>query len=506
MRRLLLFGSLLLIAAAAPPTVEITGTEVLNPRVARSAAGLPRADTADLAAWGAGAAARIVAAYATRGYSYARAWSKVGPDGSVLIDVDEGRMSGIVFVGASPDQAILFRVDVALPDDVFHLPTLEHGLDEIKTKYNLVSVDWAVVDREELIPNRLDQPVPLRSLRVNIARENQYGWRIAAELDPTFGLVPRGGYTHSSLLMDGDKLGVSLAVGVPWRRYLLDAEPKFTWVHGELLAAYTTVPFADGRLSASYEAAGAVSRFDRVDLGLATYFAARWSTYLNLQVHLVRQLLVLSFGFGVGDTHVFRAEPVVSTPPVADTSPPERTRFRYLFRVLADLDLDPDASLVGRKRDFRLQAVFALPQSGGSMLDLLLTGRYVFTFGYHDLLLKVRGVYLLGDVLFWDEQTLAGEFQRVFFGDRYWIHQAAQLELAVRFGVYDDKVKLGLFHDFSVFADRTRPGHPAAWANGFGPSIHFLIFDQFQLDLYYGFGFAPAGFDHNFSLALETTF
>jgi len=140
------------------------------------------------------------------------------------------------------------------------------------------------------------------------------------------------------------------------------------------------------------------------------------------------------------------------------------------------------------------------------MLDLSLTGQYVFSFGYHDLRLKARGVSLLGEVLFWDEATLASDCQRVFFGNRYWIHQAAQVEVSARFGVYRDKVKVGVFHDLSVFADRTRAGNPASVANGFGPGMHFLIYDQILLDVYYGFGFAPAGFDHNFSLQLESKF
>jgi hypothetical protein len=162
-------------AAAITPSVEITGTKVLPPEVARDAAGLPPPGTARLEAWGAKAVGRIVAAYKAKGYTFARAWSRADPEGGVQIDVDEGRMSGIVFLGASPHQAILFRVDVALPNDVFHLPTLQRGLKEIKAKYKLLSVGWEVADREELVENRHGDPIALRGLRVTIARRDRHG-------------------------------------------------------------------------------------------------------------------------------------------------------------------------------------------------------------------------------------------------------------------------------------------------------------------------------------------
>jgi hypothetical protein len=270
--------------------------------------------------------------------------------------------------------------------------------------------------------------------------------------------------------------------------------------------------YADGRLTPSFDVRGTLARYDRTDVALASYLAGQWSLFGNLAIAVKRELLSITFGVGLGGVHVFGVRKVPSpdpeaTPPLPAPVPPrERSRLRYLFRVVADLDPDPDGPPGGRKRNLRTQAVLAVANSGRMMLDLGLDARYEFSFGYHDLLFKVRGVYLLGDVVFWDEQPLAGGCQRVFFGNRYWVREAAQLEIAARFGVWKDKIKLGVFHDLSVFQDRSQVGQPAAVANGFGPSMHFLIYDQFRLDLYYGFGWAPSGFDHNISLALQSTF
>jgi hypothetical protein len=54
--------------------------------------------------------------------------------------------------------------------------------------------------------------------------------------------------------------------------------------------------------------------------------------------------------------------------------------------------------------------------------------------------------------------------------------------------------------------DRSQPQHHAAVVDAFGPSVHFLIFDTFALDLYAGFGYAPVGFDQTVTFALQTIF
>jgi hypothetical protein len=493
-------------AAETGPPLEIVGTAVLPDTVAREAAGRPPRGVANRTRWAARAARRIVGAYKARGYTMARAWSGVLPDGRVLIEVDEGRMSGIVFPGASPREALLFRIDMDLPHDVFHRPTVEKGVEELRAKHRLRSIRWRVVDREEMVENRLGDPVALRGLRIRVLGEDPHGWDVGADLDATFGLVPAVGYFQPNLLMDHDRLRLGLSVGVPYRRYLFDSEPRFTWVHGELSLAYRSGAFAKDRLTFSFEADGILSRYARTDLGFASYFKGLWSTFAGLSWQIVQERLSLELGVGVGSTHVFQVTRHDPDPAAADPFPPERSRFRYMFRLRADLETGRDEGFLGRERRFRLQGLVALTRSGDALVDLSLRGRHEFSFGWHDLLVGVRGLVLAGDVLFWDELPLAGDCQRVFFGNRYWIRRAAQLEVAARFGVWEDRIKVGLFHDLSVFADRTRTKRPVALANGFGPSLHFLILDRFRLDLYYGFGFAPSGFDHNFSLSLRSTF
>jgi hypothetical protein len=65
---------------------------------------------------------------------------------------------------------------------------------------------------------------------------------------------------------------------------------------------------------------------------------------------------------------------------------------------------------------------------------------------------------------------------------------------------------LCVFHDASVFMDRSRSVHRAAVVDAFGPSVHFLLLETFALDLFAGFGFSPVGFDQTITFALQTIF
>jgi hypothetical protein len=63
-----------------------------------------------------------------------------------------------------------------------------------------------------------------------------------------------------------------------------------------------------------------------------------------------------------------------------------------------------------------------------------------------------------------------------------------------------------VFHDTSLFMDRSWPIQRVAAVDAFGPSVHLLLLDTFALDIYAGFGFSPVGFDQTVTFALQTIF
>jgi hypothetical protein len=101
---------------------------------------------------------------------------------------------------------------------------------------------------------------------------------------------------------------------------------------------------------------------------------------------------------------------------------------------------------------------------------------------------------------------LAGNDQRVFFDDLYWVHQSVQIELAYHINVWQDWFEVGAFHDLSVFDDRISSPPTLRLRDAFGPSLHFLILDPYALGIHQGIGFAPGKFSQTPSLTVESVF
>jgi hypothetical protein len=491
-------------AGLAAPSVLITGTQVLPAEVAREAAGTPPEGATDeaLGQWARGATARIVAAYQSRGYTYARAWHGKKRDGTRHIHVDEGRMR-LVFTGAGSISAFFYQVDLNLPHNVFHGPMLKKALNELRSKHDLLNVYHRVKTPGEVKVTPFGRPVPQRVLQIYIVRRERFGWGFDISLSATWGVLPGVSFRNKSLLLDDDHFDTGVEIAFPFRRYLLDEDPKITWVHGRFEAGYRLPRWLGRRLGLRPKTYVRASRYTRVDLALERYYQLRNRTLLDL----IAYLDWLKFGLGVGLDVVWVIDPrLMHRDPPPPDPPSESTTLRSLWRVF--FYLDPTSEVLRRdQRSYLNLDINILSETYEDwMVNLDLEGQAFLLLGRHRLIARLRTTILTGDVPFFDEVQLAGDFQRVFFGNRYWVHEAVQIELAYRVNLFWDWFEVGLFHDLSMFGNRTRVPTDFSLANGFGPSLHLLLFDMFSIGLYQGFGFSPVGYDYTFSFNLETIF
>lgn len=482
------------------PRLQITGTRLLAESVAREAAGPPSAELG----WAAEAAKRIEKAYHDRDYRLARAWYRRQRDGSLRIHVDEGRVR-VVFTGVGSVTAFFFRLGLSLPHDVFHRPAVEAAIEGLRRKHDLLHSYYRVKETDEQEITPLGEAVPQRVLQIFAVTREFTGWGLDVEMSAAWGILPTVSYSRAGLLFAKDHFRVSAAVAFPYRRYLFDEDPKFQWVHGGAELGYRAPRFLLRRIAPRLDASSFVSRLVRADLGLTDYHTLRATGIASLSV-AVAAPLELSVGGGVDFVRIFEAErqPTSRVDPALLEGP---GTVRGLARV--GLRLEQSAELLRRdwRRFLSLRLDIASSREQEWLLGLEAQGQLFLGRGRHRLFARARALALAGEVRFWDDVPLAGDHQRVFFGDAYWVREAAQLELAYRVAIWSDWIDLGVFHDLSVFADRTREGRPAALVNAFGPSLHLLAWDLFSFDFYLGFGFAPVrGFDHTLSFSVQTIF
>jgi hypothetical protein len=490
--------------AQKPPSsvrVQIGGS-ILPREIVHEAVGVAPADDANLAEWAAAACTRVVAAYHGADYDYARAWFSLEENKLVWIYVDPGRMR-LLFVGVGGVGAALFRLSLNLPSNVFHKPTVEHALQELKEKYGLVNITYRVQDVGESQITPFGSMVPDRLLQIYVVSREFLGWSLDVSVSATWGVVPAVSYHRAGLLLDDDRLFTRVEFAFPYRRYLAEEEPRLRWVHGGFDAAYRLPRRMEGRLALRLETSLYVSQFDRPDLAIATYNFLRSTTVPALV--FIRPFMEVSLGAGADVVRVFQVQRV-SASATDNTTLGDLKSVRALFRLVANLD--PRAKVLQRDQRPWLHLLVDTATSNIQkwLVTTTLTGQAMLSTGRHRFILRGRGTQLAGDVRFWDDMQLAGDYQRVFFGNKYWVRQALQLETAYRMQVWRDWFALGVFHDASLFEDRSQFLHRPTFVDAFGPSVHFLLFDTFALDIYAGFGFSPVGFDQTITFALQTIF
>jgi hypothetical protein len=488
--------------AAGAGSLVITGPKLVPLETVRQAVGVPPKQVAVRKSWASGAVKLIKALYRARGYTYARAWAQVELDGRVRIDVDEGKIQ-LVFVGAGTFSSFLYRIDLLPPERVYHRPTVTKSLAELKRKHGLVNAYHRVIDASPPVVNRLGQLVPQRELRVYVITDEFFGWSPGIEVTSTWGIVPDVTYTAKEMLLSKDRFLGELEMAVPFRRLFTDQDPQFQWVHGRMHLAYQFPGFLQSWLAPLVDGSTSLSRYSRSDGKIEEYLDHRGEALAYLAFMLPGSLRI-QVGGGMDYSHAFD---LVQDPEARldDPLPDDQDRFHFLSRVEVSKSFGRNVLRRDLRDEMRMRLSVGTSGAADLLVDLRFWGQLSFNLGRHDLLIRTRGVFLTGDIRFWDEVELAGQYLRCHFDSRYWVREALQGSIELRFAIAR-WFKVGVFHDLSGFFDLSRHGDPLSAADAFGPSLHFLLFDLFSFDIYYAFGFSPSGFSHNLSFRLQRAF
>lgn len=490
-------------AASEANQIRITGVVALPEDVARQAIGpLPKPED-NLDEWGARAVSDIVRVYQAQGYSYARAWFNARLEPGVLwFYVDEGRVR-VTFEGVGSIAASLLRLRLYLPNSIFQLQLLAQSLEAEKQRLDLVDIRYAVHELPGRVVTLFGDVVPERVLEISILRRESFGWSLDISLSATWGVLPEVTYSRRDLMLNDDRLWVRLGVAIPYRRYVFDTDPKTQWVHGSLEASYRLPRFTFWglQLAPRLDSVTAFSHYARSELFLSHYYLFRDVLVPNLVLFLPR--IEATLGIGGDFAQVAFRKVVPETPGQPSPMPPKDINSaRVLLRTTGSLLGGTPWARRDQRPALRLSVDLCFPLEA----RLTLTGQLVIVLGRHRIVLRGRGVELAGHVPFWDDIALAGEYQRTYFGDRYWVERAIQLETGYRIRLWRDWFEVGVFHDLSVFQDPANQPKRVRVADSFGPSLHFLILDLYALGIYQGFGFAPGQFSQTISFSLNRVF
>ena len=456
------------------------------------------------------------------GYVLATVRARVdGP--RIVVDIDEGRLDKIIFLGGGAFETLRLRLELNLRDGIFNKPDLERQLRALGRRLGLGEFAYEVVP----VPNveasgfqldfepvgqtppgfeGLGRPYELHVLvQPGVFRS---GISPELEVDSLEGGGVGATYQSGRLLSEQDRYRIGGRVAGALRGRLDGSGSYFTL--SRLLGEAEYEAPAIGRVvRPSLLVRADLTDRQRADLRLESFRFATLDAGVQLLFLPVAQLRA-SVGVGAQRRLLFSVEPEAGVPPVAGVQYP-LAQTRPYADVALSLTFDPQAIRRDHHHQLALGArVYGSPRAGEQgALHLSASYQKMWQLGWNEFWLQGQAISRTGFVVFPEEESIgAGDFLRGPFGGEY-TRRLVAVDLEYRLSLVRDVFKLGLFHNAVAYSqlDRASDLDKLAAANSVGLSAHLLIIDEFQLDAGYGVGWASGGkFDWGGALAIRQAF
>jgi hypothetical protein len=514
--------AILLAASAAQPLLVFRGNVALVEDVYRAVLELPPGTKATIQN------ARSVAGKLRRflhraGYALANVLAHVEGE-QIIVDVDEGRLDKVIFLGGGAFETLRLRLDLHLPEDVYNKPDLERQLRALSKRLGLSEFAYEVVPVENVPAQKvlLEDLEPLEELSLGLVRPGRpYELRILVqpgvfrpgvspelEIDSLQGAGIGAVYHSGRLLLREDRFSLGGRIAGALRQKLDNQGSAFAFTRALGEASYEAPPIA-GVVRPSIRGRVDLTDRQRPDLHLQSFEFATLEAAAEV-LFLPIPHLRASIGGGMQRRLLFSVEPAFgASPAVAATSFAQNRPYAE-----ASLQLTFDPANIRRDRHHRLLVearFYGPPHPGQERARHLFAGyQKMVPLGWNELWIEARASSKTGFVLFPEEDSIGGDPLRGAFGGEY-ARRLAALELEFRYALLRDSLKLGLFHNAAVYgrlpSDRISTAEKPALANAFGLGVHALLIDEFQLDAWFGVGFASGGmFDRGAALAIRQAF
>ena len=441
----------------------------------------------------------------------------------ILVEVDEGRLDKIIFLGGGAFETLRLRLDLNLRDGVFNKPDLERQLAALAQRLGLGEFAYEVVpvayvepqdlqlDAEQSREPSLGLLRPGRPYELHIlvqAGEFRAGVSPELEVNSLEGGGLGATYRSGGLLREQDRFQVGGRVAGALRGRLDGNGSYLTFTRLLVDGEYETPPLARV-LRPSIRARADLSNRQRGDLHVEAFQFATLEAGAQL-LFLPRPEVRASLGTGLQRRLLYSVEPQSGVPPLpgpqyslAHTRPFGEATFSFTF--------DPDSIRLDRHHQLAFGARFYAPPHAGDDGAQELSASYqkMWSRGWDELWIKARGISRTGFIVFPEEESIGGgDVLRGPFGGEY-TRRLIALDLEYRRSLLRDVFKVGLFHNAVAYStlDRQSGAEKLTAANSFGLGVHLLLIDEFQLDVDYGVGWATSGkFDSGGALAIRQAF
>jgi hypothetical protein len=435
--------------------------------------------------------------------------------GRIRVEVDEGRLDKIIFVGETAANAVRLQIAVDLPGRIFNRSLLEKKLAEVIAETDVVNAQYEIVPVREidhpgiqvkdpgLIPGyEIFRPGEPHELRIRLIHEG-----FTRGLDATFGFKApdgfflRGDYKYGGLFFDRDLGQISAGVAIRLVDAFTTAGTRVGLSEASLRLHWYTPPFVRDALRSFLLLEAQALGARRTDLGLKSYLQSPLRASLNFQVSVHRYFqLALGLGADYRFLYALDDEDDIPRSPIVDAT--NESQARMFGQLQASSILNPEELRRDRKHQLSLgvQHFSGGTEDGKPITEVFVHWQKVFLYGWDEIWLGLDGALLFGEVPFYHEVSL-GDFVRNTFSQDY-LQRVGALHFEYRLSLSRDVFKIGFYDDVAIYDQ-----DGVTYADTIGVGLHVLLLDTFQLSSYVGVGInSEAEFDVGFGVEVKQAY
>ena len=510
---------------ASQQLLSFRGTQLLNEFVYRAVLKLP-AGAGPTQETAREVATQLAAFLGDAGYDLATVRTQV-KGAQIDVQIDEGALDKIIVAGVGWLGALRFRAKLNLPLDVFNRRLFDVQMPLLAKQFGMRGYRfelWPVHLLDNDNASMLEGVEELRAMPM-VRAARGYELRIFAENEPwgtgfspdliingPIGFGIGGRYRWKDISQAGDRWQWHFRTGGSFRPYLpQDSGARFVNTNDYVSVRWLSRPWDSSPrgLRMTVVPRAELWTLQRRDLMLESYRIGTLEVPVGAGSQLSQEFS-LFFTLGLQRRWLTDDVPAFGTVLRSDVTKVPHVSSRGFLRLNSQYTFNPRELRQDLRNSVSLQLDTYRPMakndSGFFRFDV--QGRWIFFFGWHELRVGGHVTGEAGDIFFVDELSL-GEHLRVGFGLEKYTHRVSSTSLEFRYSLLRDKVKIGLFSDTGVWRHLPRDDaqQKASLAGSAGASVGLFLFDELQLDAYYGVGWSTDNYmSPGLALAIKEAF
>ena len=504
--------------------LSFRGAQLLNEYVYRAVLKLPEGagPTQETARE---VATQLAAFLREAGYDLATVRTQV-KGAQIDVQIDEGGLDKIIVAGVGWLGALRFRAKLNLPLDVFNRHLFEGQMPLLARQFGMRGYRfelWPVHLLDDDNSSMLEGVEELRAMPM-VRAARGYELRIFAQNEPwgtgfspdliingPIGFGIGGRYRWKDILQAGDRWQWHFRAGGALRPYLpKDAGARLVNTNDYVSVRWLSRPWDSSPrgLRMTVVPRAELWTLQRRDLMLESYKIGTLEVPAGAGAQLSPEF-ALYFTLGLQRRWLTDDIPAAGSTLSTEVTKVPRVSTRGFLRLNSQYTFNPTELRQDLRNSVALQLDGYRPvSSDDGFFRFDVQGRWIFFFGWNELRAGAHATGEGGNIFFVDELALADHL-RVGFGLEKYTHRVGSASLEFRYSLLRDKVKIGLFNDTGVWRHLPRDDarQKPSLAGSTGASVGLFLFDEIQVDAYYGVGWSTDNYmSPGLALAIKEAF